>query len=53
MRDAFEKNYLIHLLGFCKGNMTKAAELAGKHRADLYDLVKKHQLNINDFKKTP
>jgi len=53
MRDAFEKNYLISLLTLCKGNVTHAAQLAGKHRADLYDLLKKYRLNANDFKKTP
>jgi two-component system response regulator GlrR len=50
-RDAFEKSYLIYLLETCEGNVTRAAKLAGKHRADLYDLLKKHQLNVSDFKK--
>jgi len=31
--------------------VTRAAKLAGKHRADLYDLLKKHQLNVSTFKK--
>jgi two-component system response regulator GlrR len=51
-RDAFEKNYLIYLLEVCKGNVSKAARLAGKHRPDLYDLLKKHGLNLSSFKKT-
>jgi len=50
-RDAFEKSYLIYLLETSEGNVTRAAKLAGKHRADLYDLLKKHQLNVSDFKK--
>jgi two-component system response regulator GlrR len=50
-RDDYEKNYLIHLLEICGGNISKAAKLAGKYRADLYDLLKKHNLNIADFKK--
>jgi len=50
-RDAYEKSYLIHLLSLCKGNITKAAQLAGKYRADFYDLLKKHSLKAEDFKK--
>jgi two-component system, NtrC family, response regulator GlrR len=50
-RDAYEKSYLIHLLSLCKGNITKAAQLAGKYRADLYDLLKKHSLKAENFKK--
>jgi len=50
-RDAYEKGYLIHLLEICEGNVTKAAKLAGKYRADFYDLLKKHSLKSEDFKK--
>ncbi|HYA93886.1 MAG TPA: sigma-54 dependent transcriptional regulator [Thermodesulfobacteriota bacterium] len=50
-RDAYEKGYLIHLLEFCEGNVSKAAKLAGKYRADFYDLLKKHNLKSEDFKK--
>ncbi len=51
-RDAFEKNYLTHLLKICGGRVSKAARLAGKYRADFYDLLKKHNLKIADFKKS-
>jgi len=51
-RDAYEKEYLIHLLEICEGNITKAAKLAGKYRADFYDLLKKHHLKSEDFKKS-
>jgi len=50
-RDAYEKGYLIHLLEICDGNVTKAAKLAGKYRADFYDLLRKHHLKSEDFKK--
>jgi two-component system response regulator GlrR len=50
-RDAFEKSYLMYLLEICKGNVTEAAKLAGKYRADFYDLLKKHNLKPDDFKK--
>lgn len=51
-RDAFEKGYLIHLLEISEGNVSRAAKLAGKYRADFYDLLKKHQLKADDFKKS-
>jgi len=50
-RDEYEKSYLIHLLEVCKGNVSQAAKMAGKYRADFYDLLKKHDLNTSDFKK--
>ncbi|MHB8108960.1 MAG: sigma-54-dependent transcriptional regulator [Syntrophorhabdaceae bacterium] len=50
-KDAFEKSYLIHLLESCKGNVTEIAKYAGKYRSDLYDLLKKHNLSPDDFKK--
>ena len=49
-RNAYEKSYLINLLEICKGNISNAAKLAGKYRADFYDLLKKHDLNIEDYK---
>ena len=45
-RDDYEKNYIIQLLEICKGNVSKAAKMAGKYRADFYDLLKKHNLKI-------
>jgi len=49
-RDEFEKDYLSNLLKVCEGNVSQAAKLAGKYRADFYDLLKKHGLNVADFK---
>jgi two-component system response regulator GlrR len=51
-KDEFEKKYLIQLLELCEGNVSKAANLAGKYRSDFYDLLKKHNLNTGDFKKS-
>ncbi len=50
-RDEYEKSYLIHLLTICKGNVSQASKIAGKYRADFYNLLKKHELKIEDFKK--
>ena len=49
-RTRFEKNYLLNLLKATGGNVSKAAELAGKYRADLYNLLKKHNISPADFK---
>jgi two-component system, NtrC family, response regulator GlrR len=49
-RDAFERGYLIKLLQACKGNVSEAADLAGKYRTDFYSLLKKHNLNPGDFR---
>ena len=50
-RENFEKRYLIRLLELTRGNVSSAAALAGKYRADLYNLLKKYVINPSDFKK--
>ena len=49
-KNAFERSYLISLLQICKGNVSEAADLAGKYRADFYGLLSKHNLNAADFR---
>jgi two-component system, NtrC family, response regulator GlrR len=51
-RAEFDRAYLVHLMGICSGKASKAAEIAGKYRADFYDLLKKHDIKVADFKKT-
>jgi two-component system, NtrC family, response regulator GlrR len=51
-RDAFERDYLVQVLAMTEGNVSQAAKLAGKYRADFYDLLKKHDLKVEEFKKT-
>jgi two-component system, NtrC family, response regulator GlrR len=46
----FEKEYLVQLMEITKGNITEAGKLAGKHRADLYELLKKHDLDPRSFR---
>ncbi|MHB8845164.1 MAG: sigma-54 interaction domain-containing protein, partial [Nitrospirota bacterium] len=50
-KEAFEKEYLINLLKITRGNVSSASELAGKYRADFYNLLKKYEVNPADFKK--
>jgi two-component system response regulator GlrR len=49
-REEFEKIYLIRLLEFTRGNVSKAAKVAGRYRADFYNLLKKCNLKPEDFK---
>lgn len=48
----FEKNYLTCLLEITNGNVSKASEMAGKYRADFYNMLKKYDLKKEDFKKS-
>jgi two-component system response regulator GlrR len=48
--EEFKRGYIVRVLEFTKGNVSKAAELAGKYRADFYNLIKKHSLKPEDFK---
>jgi two-component system response regulator GlrR len=47
----FEKSYLVHLMEITHGNVSQAAQMAGKYRADFYNLLKKYDLKPADFKK--
>ncbi len=46
-RDQFERQYLIRVLQMTEGNVTRAAELAGRNRTDFYKLLKKHELSAS------
>lgn len=49
-KDNFEQDYLIRLLKMTEGNVTRAAELAGRNRSDLHKLLKKHDLKAEQFR---
>ena len=51
-RKDFERRYLSQLLTATRGNMTQAAELAGRNRSDFHKLVKRHELNPAVFRDT-
>jgi len=50
-KNDFESNYLSKLLSITGGNVSKASKIAGKYRADLYGLMKKHGFKALDFKR--
>lgn len=49
-REDFERTYLIQALTTTRGNVSRAAALSGKHRADFYKLLRKHDLDPGSFK---
>ncbi|HEY0997792.1 MAG TPA: sigma 54-interacting transcriptional regulator [Gemmatimonadaceae bacterium] len=46
---AFERNYLTRLMVVHRGNVTRAARVAGKERRELGKLLKKHRLDPRRF----
>jgi len=49
-REEFERSYIVNLLRYTRGNVSNAADLSGKYRADLYNLLKKYDIRPADFK---
>ena len=49
-RERFERKYLIQVLTSVKGNVSRAAEISGKDRAEFYRLLRKHTLVPSTFK---
>ena len=46
----FEKNYIKNLLSTHGGNITRAAETAGKNRRAFWELIRKHEIDKSLFK---
>jgi len=49
-RNEFERAYLAQILTASRGNISRAAEMAGRYRAEIYKLLRKHSLNPASFK---
>jgi two-component system response regulator GlrR len=49
--EEFKKGYIVRLLEFTRGNVSKAAKLADKYRPDFSNLVQKYNIKPEDFKK--
>ncbi len=47
----FEKNYILGVLSVCKGNITKAAQVAQKNRRAFWQLIQKHEIDVTRFKR--
>ena len=49
-RHEFERAYLAQILTASRGNISRAAEMAGRYRAEIYKLLRKHALDPASFK---
>ncbi len=49
-REQFEKTYLVQVMTMAQGNVSRAAEMAGKDRAEFYKLLRKYTLDPGTFK---
>lgn len=50
-KEEYERAYLTSLLAETQGNVSRAASVAGRYRAEFYKLLHKYELNPADFKK--
>lgn len=46
----FEKNYLEHIMRVTSGNVAQAARIAGRYRADMYKLLRKYNIQQDNYK---
>jgi two-component system response regulator GlrR len=49
----FEKSYIQGVLALCRGNITKAAQVAQKNRRAFWQLIQKHQIDVKKFRPAP
>lgn len=49
-REEFDRAYLTQVLSSARGNVSRAAALAGRYRAEFYKLLRKHDLDPASFK---
>jgi two-component system, NtrC family, response regulator GlrR len=51
--EHFEKTYIQDLLAAYRGNISRAAEAAQKHRRVFWQLIRKHHIDVERFKPKP
>jgi two-component system response regulator GlrR len=49
-REEHDRAYLTQVLSKTGGNVSQAAALAGRYRAELYKMMRKYGINPADFK---
>jgi two-component system response regulator GlrR len=52
-KEDFERNYLKNVLQLTGGNISRAAQFAGRYRADFYKMLKKYGLHPANTKSKP
>ena len=48
-KKVFERTYIKKILKISSGNITEAARLSGQFRANIYRLIKKHDIKVSDI----
>jgi DNA-binding NtrC family response regulator len=48
--EQFERDYIQRLLISCNGNISQAAQAARKNRRAFWELIRKHRINVHNFK---
>ncbi|MEX2205648.1 MAG: sigma 54-interacting transcriptional regulator [Myxococcota bacterium] len=49
-KRAFERDYVARVLRLCAGNISRAARIAKKDRKDFYDVLRRNQINPDDYR---
>lgn len=49
-KERFEHEYVDNLLRLSNGNVTKASNMAERNRAEIYKLIKKYNINLENYK---
>ena len=48
----FEREYIVCLLTSCHSNVSEAARAAGKNRRAFWELIRKHKIDVREFRST-
>src|ERR1051325_8782363 len=48
----FEREYIVCLLTSCDSNVSEAARAAGKNRRAFWELIRKHKIDVREFRST-
>ena len=49
-KRSFEHEYVTRVLRMCNGNISRAARIAKKDRKDFYDVMRRNEINPQDFR---
>lgn len=49
-KEAFERAFLVRLMGLAQGSIAEAARLSGRYRSDIYRLLAKYGIDAQDYK---
>lgn len=51
-KEGFERDYLVRILNLAEGNIALASRLADRNRSEFYNLLKRHGLEPDQFRRT-